>query len=229
MIVGWTGLPGASKTTSLADVAIEVLYRNKKFYESTGVLRKLQSNIKFSDAVHAEFPDQIEYWADVEQLTALTDCDVILDEATVYFDSRNWDNLSLDIRRWLRQHRKKGIEIYFTAQEFGEVDIAFRRLVTDLFYVTKLFGSRDLSATLPPPKYIYVFTMERPIDPIGYDEKTSKFSNLTVLPRFRLFTRKDTLVFDTRQEIKASKYPPLRHIERECGDPTCTFHKTIHA
>src|SRR6185436_1401105 len=138
MIVGWTGLPGASKTTKLARTSVEILYRNKKHYERTGTLRTLVSNIKFSPDIESTFPHQIDYWTDVEHLVKLRDCDVVIDEAMVYFDNRSWEHLSLDVRRWLAQHRKFGIEIYFSCQEFGQVDISFRRLVSNLFYLSKL-------------------------------------------------------------------------------------------
>jgi hypothetical protein len=229
MIVGWTGLPGASKTTSLARSAIKILYRNQSlYYASEGkCLRKLWSNIKFSSDVESEFRGFIEYWTDVEQLTPLRDVDVIIDEAMVYFDSRSWEHLSLDIRRWLAQHRKFGIEIYFTAQEFAQVDIAFRRLVSDLFWLTKMAGSRDISATLPPPRFIWGIIMSRSIDPLAYDEKISKIS-MQGFPSFKLISRKDCEVFNTRQEIKSSKFPPLKHIERFCTDENCSFKKLVH-
>jgi len=225
MIVGWTGLPGASKTTSLARASIGVLYRNKRFYERTGRLRELWSNISFAPSVAEEFPEQIRYWNDLEQLTVLRDVDVVIDEAMVYFDSRSWEHLSLDVRRWLAQHRKFGIEIYFTAQEFSQVDIAFRRLVSNLFYLTKLVGSRDISPTLPPIRFIWGIIVSQTIDPIAYEE-----NNKTIIgmPTFRVLSKADTLVFDTREEVKGSKYPPLKHIERNCTDEACYFKKTVH-
>lgn len=144
MIVGATGLPGASKTTWLARTGVDLLHRNQKYYARSGQLRPLYSNIRFSDDVELEYgvgeDAFIRYWTDIEQLTPLRDIDVIIDEAMVYFDARSWEHLGLDVRRWLAQHRKFGIEIYFTAQEFMQIDIAFRRLVSDLCYLRKLVG-----------------------------------------------------------------------------------------
>jgi len=225
MIVGWTGLPGASKTTSLARAAISVLYRNKKYAKRTGKVRELWSNITFAPDVESEFTGQIKYWNDLEQLTPLRDVDVLIDEAMVYFDARSWEHLSLDVRRWLAQHRKFGIEIYFSAQEFSQVDIAFRRLVSNLFYLTKLIGSRDISATLPPVRFIWGIIVSQTIDPIAYEEDNK---SVIGMPSFRWLSRGDTLVFDTREEVKGSKYPPLKHIERQCQKENCVFHKIIH-
>lgn len=229
MIVGWTGLPGASKTTQLAKTAVDLLYRNRKFYEKTGRIRPIVSNIRFSPIVESEFngPNQILYWSDLEQLVTVRDADVLIDEAMVYFDSRSWEHLSLDVRRWLAQHRKYGVDIYFTSQEFMQVDIAFRRLVSNLFYLTKLVGSRDISATLPPPRFIWAIVRVTTVDPINYDEQKKEYRS-SGFPSFKLLTKSDTDIFNTRQEIKASKWPPLRHIVRICEDLNCGFHKTQH-
>jgi len=238
MIVGWTGLPGASKTTSLARVAIRILYRNKSLYETAfkkyelGITntspsrRQLWANdVGFNPSVYEEFDGYIQHWSDVEQLTAIRDADVLIDEAMVYFDARSWEHMSLDIRRWLAQHRKHGVEIYFTAQEFSQVDIAFRRLVSNLFYLTKLVGSRDISATLPPPRFPWAIIVSQEIDPVDYEEKKK---TVLGMPSLNLITRSDFRIFDTTSEIKGSKFPPLKHIKRECGDPDCIFTKVSH-
>lgn len=224
MIKGWTGLPGASKTTSLAKEVVNILYRNEDYLKKTGQKRPIYSNITISEHITSEFETPVIYYKDVEELTKLKDCDVIIDEATVYFDSRLWETLSTDIRRWLRQHRKLGVEIYFTAQEFQEVDISFRRLVNELIHLEKILGSRDISATMPPPKYIWGIVLNWNVNPVAYDEK-KKQQQKTGLPSISLITRQDTEIFDTREEVKQGKYAPLKHIERFCEDPTCRVHK----
>lgn len=227
MIVIFTGLPGSGKSYKLGQTAIELLYRNRKMHERGAPLRKVYTNLKLSADVEAEFRDYIEYWTELKQLTPLRDVDVLIDEVATYFDARLWETLSLEMRRWLAQHRKFGIEIYGTSQDFAQVDKAFRRLTSDLLYLTKLIGSRDISATKPAPKYIWGIAAVRHLDPTKYDEQKSKFEN-TGLPSFLLIGRKGTQVFDTRAEVKLSSALPLKHIEKECEMPNCTYHKTIH-
>jgi len=255
MIVIFSGLPGSGKSYKLARAVVDVLYRNVNAYakamkkwEAEGSpefysfpdpiegaklvpakpqKRMLWTNLKLKPAIESEFEGFIEYWTDLRQLTPLRDVDVIIDEVATYFDARLWETLSLEMRRWLSQHRKFGIEIYGTAQDFAQVDKAFRRLTSDLLYNTKWLGSRDISATLAPPKFIWGLVFVMTLDPTKYNEEKSKF-NLGGIPKFMWISRKGTEIFDTRAEVKLSSALPLKHIEKVCEDPKCEFHKTVH-
>lgn len=251
MIVIFTGLPGSGKSYKLGRTVVDILYRNKKAYEkaidrywdpsnrlpiqrwasgiSTGEPRKrlLYTNLQMQPHVLAEFEGYVKTWTELRQLTPLRDCDVIIDEVATYFDARLWETLSLEMRRWLAQHRKFGIEIYGTSQDFAQVDKAFRRLTSDLLYLTKLMGSRDISATKPPPRFIWGLALVRELDATIYDEQKSKFAT-GGLPKFMWISRKGTEIFDTRAEVKLSSALPLKHIEKECENENCSFRKTVH-
>lgn len=246
MIVVFTGLPGAGKSLKLADTVISILYRNRKYWkkqvdayhkmcedaENPDEIPKpkprfVYSNLKMSLEVEQEFHGFIKYWTDLRELTPLRDVDVVIDEVATYFDARLWETLSLEMRRWLAQHRKFGIEIYGTSQDFAQVDKAFRRLTSNLLYLKKLIGSRDISTTRPPPKFIWGFVVISELDPTVYDEQKSKFAKAG-LPRFMFITRDRTNVFDTRAEVKLSAALPLKHIEKECENANCDFHKVVH-
>jgi len=227
MIVIFTGLPGSGKSLKLAKTATDILYRNRRTFQKYGLKRVLWTNLKMKAPVEEEFAGYIQYWTDLRQLTPLRDCDILIDEIATYFDARLWETLSLEMRRWLAQHRKFGIEIYGTSQDFAQVDKSFRRLTSDLLYLTKLFGSRDISATRPDPKFIWGLSLVRHLDPTVYDEQKSKFGN-TGLPNFMFITRESTEVFDTRAEVRLSSALPLKHILKECELATCSFVKTVH-
>jgi len=227
MIVVFTGLPGSGKSLKLAATLIDVLYRNKRYFEKTGTMRVLWTNLQLTKAVEDEFPGQIKYWTDLRQLTPLRDVDVAIDEIATYFDARLWETLSLEMRRWLAQHRKFGIEIYGTSQDFAQTDKAFRRLTSNLFYLRKLFGSSDISPTRPAPKYIWGVSAISELDPTVYDEQLSKFGGGS-FPSFMFITRSATEIFDTRAEVKLSSALPLKHIRKECELTGCDFHKTVH-
>ncbi len=241
MIIIYSGLPGSGKSYRLARQAVRILYRNKKAYEKTGVRRQLWSNLKFAETVEQEFgvtrhakdlfeaekisTGFITYWTDLEQLTAVRDCDVLMDEVGTYFDSRLWADLPQEVRRWAAQHRKFGIDIFGTAQDFAQIDKSFRRLTSDLLYLTKIIGSRDISSTRPPPKFIWGVTFVRRLDPTVYDELKSKFAS-TGLPQFMIIDRRGVEVFDTRAEVAFSKDVPLRHIDKRCLK--CGLQKAVH-
>lgn len=227
MISIFSGLPGSGKSLKLGQTAVDILYRNRKWHELTRTKRILYTNLKLAPAVEKEFAGYIEYWTDLKQLTVLRDVDVLIDEVATYFDARLWETLPLEMRRWLSQHRKFGIEIYGTTQDFAQVDKSFRRLTSHLLYITKLVGSGDISPTKPAPRWIWGVSLVQELDPVRYDEQKSKFAN-TGIPNFMLITRARTMVFDTRAEIAMSKALPLKHIERACELPNCNFHKTQH-
>lgn len=261
MIAIFTGLPGSGKSTKLASTLVDVLYRNKFYYEkrkkeaefaynsalvrakkagrepefllkfpapTLPLKRILWTNLKLKPAVEQEFAGYFEYWKDLRQLTVLKDVDVAIDEVATYFDARLWDTLSLEMRRWLAQHRKFGIEIYGTAQDFAQCDKSFRRLTSDLLYLKKIIGSGDISPTRPPPKFIWGIVFVRALDPTTYDEQKSKFADGHSLPSIMLINRRMTEIFDTRAEVLMSSALPLKHIEKECELPNCPFHKTVH-
>jgi len=227
MIVIFTGLPGSGKSYKLGQTAVSVLYRNRRIFERTGVRRLLYTNLQLSEGVEKEFEGFILYWNDLRQLTPLRDVDVLIDEVATYFDARLWETLSLEMRRWLAQHRKFGIEIYGTAQDFAQVDKAFRRLTSDLIYLTKIIGSSDISATKPKPRFIWGVSLVRTLDPTRYDEEKSKFAT-DGIPKFMIITKAGTEIFDTRAEVKLSSALPLKHIQRVCELPNCGYHKVQH-
>lgn len=227
MITVISGLPGAGKSAQLARIAISLLYRNRRYFKRSKKRRLLYTNLKLAPAVLAEFDGFVREWVDPAELVKIRDADVLWDEIATHLDSTQWQNMSLELKRWLQQHRKFGIELYGTAQDFAQVDKSFRRLTSDLIHVTKLFGTRDKSATRPEVKHVFVISLKKTLDPQIYDELTSKFGG-GGLPWPMLITKKDIEIFDTTAEVKMGKYPPLRHIERECEDVGCGHVKTLH-
>jgi len=228
MIVVFSGLPGAGKSLKLARTAIGVLYRNKKFYKKSGKKRFLYTNLALSSVVMEEFDGFVKPWVDPAELTELRNVDVLWDEIATHLDATQWQNMSLELKRWLQQHRKFGIELYGTTQDFAQIDKSFRRLCSDLYHLVKIFGSRDKSSTKPEVKHIWGLSMVRTLDPQTYDEALSKFKSNEIIPSFIWISRADIEIFDTTAEVKLGKYPPLRHIERDCELSNCPHHKILH-
>ena len=228
----YSGLESSGKSLRLAMVVSDIVHRNANWKEKTGIIRPIVSNIKFSDDFFnfatKERGIPITYWENLDDLIALKDCDVIIDEVGNYFDSRLWADLSLDVRRWLTQGAKMGIELYGSAQDFAQVDKAFRRLCNNLYLITKLVGSRRPSATRPPVKMIWGVCLMRELDPNGYNEDDKKFASDSWIPSFFFIERKYCEIFDTTQKILRSKPVKMHHLERDCELEHCGFHKIIH-
>jgi len=216
----FSGLEGNGKTLRLAMQAEHLLERNSEWYQKTGVPRPIASNFGLSE----EFEERslaagvpIIYWRHLHELIKISQADVLIDEVGNYFDSRLWSDLSLDVRQWLTQGDKSGIELYGTAQDFGQVDKSFRRLVTQLLHITKAVGSPRPAATKPPVKKVWGLCWIFALDPRTYDEGDDKLAKLSILDwRFFLIRERYTKIFDTTQKIGRSQPAPLRHEVRYC-------------
>jgi hypothetical protein len=226
MIIVYDGLPGAGKTAKLADLGLSLLEKNRRIHKKYGHIRQVAANIKFSTDVEKKYSLYIRYWSELTELIDLRDVDILIDEVAVYFDAQEWALLPASAKRFLRQHRKRGIDIYATTQSFDTVDISMRRLTDQLCSVSRIFGSRTPSPTRPQSKNPFCLSIIREVDTKSFADQRNDYKYVG-LPTIELFTKASIFAFDTTQEIKTSEYPPLRHIERVC--PDCGFTKVVHS
>jgi len=232
MKIIYAGLESSGKSLRLAKVVVDLAHRNAKWKEKSGIDRPIVSNLIFSESFTTYCTEElgitIKYWNNLDELIKLENADIIIDEVGTYFDSRLWSDLSLDVRRWLTQGAKTGIEIYGSAQDFAQVDLAFRRLVNNLYQITKLVGSRRPSATKPPVTKIWGICSMRELNPREYKEDKKSFDKTSMFPSFFFIERKYCEIFDTTQKIIRSRPQPYKHIDRECEEEYCDFHKVAH-
>lgn len=229
MKVVYSGLESSGKSLKLAMQAAVLVNRNSTWRKISQKERPIWSNIRFADHF-VEYAESLQvpirYFRDVEELIQVTEADVIIDELATYFDSRMWQELSLDARMWLAQAAKQGIEIYAGAQDFAQVDKAMRRLVNHLFLIRKVAGSQRPAATRPPVKRIWGMCAVFELNPQSYKEDEKEY--LSYVPGFFTIQRRYCEIFDTQARTERSSPPPLRHIERRCAIPTCRHLKVIH-
>lgn len=229
----FSGLEDSGKSLKLAEYAGKIVERNSDWAKVTGKPRPLVSNLEFMPDFFTWATEEkgipIRYWKDLEELPTLQNCDLIIDEVGAYFDSRTFKDLPLDIRLWLAQASKLGVDIYGSAQDFAQVDITFRRLTTTLFHITKLMGSPRPAETRPPVKRIWGVCMMRELDPVGYDEQKRKFNNAAILPKWFFIREEICRIFDTTKRIAKTAPPPYKHVERACADG-CDFslYRMVH-
>jgi len=219
-----TGLPGASKSYMLAQQTVELVKRNMKWYESTGIKRIVRSNLELSDEFKMWAEGYYELWEDPEELPSMQNCDVIWEEMGAHVDSRSWEQLPLQLRRWLQQHRHRGVEIFGNCQDFADIDVAVRRLVQNLIYLIKIVGSRDPSPTSKPIKHIWGVVLKMRLDPHSYKPE-EKFKNSSI-EGLQFINKEGVELYSMFNDIKPGKYPPLQHRTRTC--PDCGYVKTIH-
>lgn len=221
----FVGLEGSGKTALMSVEAHWIVERNRKLYEKTGIKRPIVSNIRFSK----QFEDYargndvpIRYWKDVDELDKLTECDLFIDELGAYFDSRTFSDLPLTTRLWLAQAQKLGVHIWGGAQDWGQVDVAFRRLASRIFDVKKFIGTRRPSKTFPPGKnpwaIIFAWRVKPFPDRDSLELKAVKGLIPMPIPTFHFFTTKHFSRFDTNARVEDSSPPPLKKIVRVCPE-----------
>jgi len=212
----YTGLPGSGKTTKLAQIAYTKLngFQNQK--EKGKKKPRLFSNIKFSEEVETEHKDYIHYFNDIYDLPNWDNSEIFIDEASVYFDSRLWEKLPLEIRRFLFTHRHLNTNLYLIAQDFPTIDNSFRRLTEKMYHVRKLLSSREPSDTRPDSKHPFNLCTigEVKKELWGVEKEHYEFEN----SHLELFRKKHFSIFDTKQSLPTQPLPPLRKEVRICPD-----------
>jgi len=216
MIEIYEGNTGQGKTYYLSMKLLELAQRNKRWFQKkrTKEVRKIATNIAVADWVKKKYPDII-YWTDLDELVNLRQTDVIFDDMATYLDSQRWTDTPMSVRRWLRLHEHYGCDIYGNAQDFLTIDISVRRLVGELYRITKIIGSRRPYATKPTVKFIWGVLFIRQVDPKQQNKENADRQYIG-WPRIEFIHKEVCKVFDTTQDIEAGEFPPLHHVARTC-------------
>jgi len=206
------GSPGQGKSLYTAKLARKILQRNLKAREKYGITRLLYSNIRFADSFYEEWKAFIRYWKTPTELIQIQDADVLWDEIATELDSRNFANLPDELKIFLSQYRKRGVDIYANTQDFSMVDARARLMVTRVATLTKLVGSPDPTPTKPPIKRIWGLIAVREVE--NFKETNPDKKVYGYIPTFFFIDREDIEIYDTRQAIEAGKLP-VRRLRRE--------------
>jgi len=208
------GKPGQGKSLYTARKVKWLLSRNRAWYEKTGILRPIVSNMKFTEDFEKQHTGFIQYWVNADEVCDLRDCDLIWDEIATELDSRNYANLSDELKRFLSQYRKRGVDVYANTQDFSMIDVRARLMVTRVATLVKVFGSPDPSPTKPPVKYIYGMVFVR--DMLDFQAINPEKKNYRLIPEVFFIDREDVDIYDTRQDI-TSGVLPIRKLRKEVG------------
>jgi len=236
MKIIWVGLEGSGKSLRMAQKVFDISERNAKWFLKTGVQRPIYINTPLD----ADFVKSCElknvpiiYWENLSELVGLQGGDLFMDEIGTYFDARKYAELSLDVRRWFAQADKSGVDIYGTAQDFAQIDIAFRRLVNELYYVWKIIGTKRPHRTKPErnmPFLPKIWGIHLEVEMMVTPSETGEYKALWKWEYlYGWFTCKKKFcdIYNTGAFVKMSSGVPLQHSERECKE--CGFKKIFHS
>jgi len=211
-IYAYTGLPGACKTTRLAQLLLAKLEVAQHIYNKTGFIRKVYTNIKLSPLIEKRYGTFIEYFIDVHDMVQWRQCDIFIDELSTYFDSQEWEKLPSGIKRYLKLHRHYNVMIYGIAQDFLTIDKNFRRLTKEMFYLHRVIGTKEPQPHEPAPKHPIVFTIQYSVDKKFWEFEKEGYKYLN--SQWHFFTKKDFQIFDTTQELPEPPTRPLKRVQR---------------
>lgn len=139
------GVPGSGKTTYAA-------FLSKMCEKESIVIRLCRrfpcrftnwilsgSNWKRKIPVWSNVPIKGTYMLDAMKdigTSMIMDGKMIIDEAGVEFNNRNYKNLPQQVIKWFKYHRHYGVSVDVFSQSFEDMDVTLRRLAQN-FYVVK--------------------------------------------------------------------------------------------
>jgi hypothetical protein len=227
MITVVSGLPGQGKTLWLSRKVWDTIERNKKLYKKYGIKRYVYLNFKLKEGVMDEKNyGLVKYFSDIETLLTIEQADVFIDELSLYFDAQDWQTIPREVKFFLRQHRKKGLDIYATAQDFPTVDISFRRL-TDVLYVSKkMIGTPSPRLGIKNKMKPWGFFLYRNVSPETFKAEKEEYKYMG-FPSFRKYYPREFELYDTNELIDV---PPavvkVQHITKVCDH--CGWSTVVH-
>ena len=118
------GLPGSGKTTLLTKVCID------------GCRSKRYKNVYCNIDLNIPYPYYRLRNGDVGKFD-IHDGLVLIDEAIVFADNRNYKNFIGDIVTWFVEHRHDRVDIWFFSQSWDALDKRIRQITDRAFYIYK--------------------------------------------------------------------------------------------
>lgn len=187
-----TGRPGTGKTYVLTAKALEFAKQGRPVY----------SNFKI------DHPD-IKYYTKISELIDIKKGVILMDEAQIYFNSRNWEALDERLQYKLQQHRKQGLDIWGTAQNVKRLDVVMRELVSN-YYECRF-------VSLPFLKFVIVREYDIK-DAEKADDRRASFSFELHLLKQSIYDRYDTYAEISKdQEDRRGIFQKMFKRCGECG------------
>jgi len=212
MKVIYTGLESSGKSLLLSQAAEKIRIRNANWFRKTRLPRTMFFNMPMSE----KFKESVERcgiiyreYRQLEEILFTEEADIFIDEILKFFPANGSSSLSNEQLHFLTQGAKSGIHIYGTSQDFSQVHKQFRRLVTEVYIVTKIVGSRRPMKTAPPAKRIWGLCYMRSVDPQRFNGDMVEMKS-TGLPRIFAIRKEDCERYDTSYKVPMSDLPVVR-------------------
>lgn len=162
MIYAVTGKPGAGKSYLLVCLCQKFLESGRDVFSNVKIdisKMKLKRKFSFWRWLKKLFTGKGEiyqplgecyYWQELKHFRNVSKGVILLDEAGSYFESRSFQNMAREDIIKFQQHRKDGLDIYLTVQNFDRIDVTIRQLTNICVEVHNIFGKIFISREYYP-------------------------------------------------------------------------------
>lgn len=153
-IEAFVGLPGQGKTYLMTRLAYKKYLKYSKvkpeppkWQKKLMTKRQYIANVRRryelrTRKIYANYPLNLPnavYYSQVEELFDVTNADILLDEAGLIAPAGMWKAIPFEVMQHWREHRHKGVNLWYTAQDLRDVAVALRRVTQFVNTVTR-FG-----------------------------------------------------------------------------------------
>lgn len=136
----WVGLPGCGKTTLLT----------KHAYQLRRIYKHVYTNVDL------DIPGIIKIEPQWLGLYDISDGVLLLDEGSIWADSRAYKDMTKRMSDWLMLHRHYRCDVRVYTQRFGGVDVKIRNLCTRVYYVRKAGLLSRWITSYTPIRYVLI-------------------------------------------------------------------------
>lgn len=143
MIEAFVGQPGQGKTYLMVRRAyfnylkyskvkkepskFAKLFMTRRMYFRNVRNRLMLRNRKIYSNIPIRLPNVVLY-SQLSELYDVTNADILMDEASLVAPSGMWAKIPFEVLQHWREHRHKGVNMWYTAQELVDVATALRRV-----------------------------------------------------------------------------------------------------
>jgi len=203
-----------------------------------------------------EFMLDVKYWNEASDLKfchrancfkdkkahMIHDCDVFIDEIANILPAEDWSLTPYWLRDLFSQHRKRGLRIFYASQDYKGYVITHVRRMTKVVYMPYIiFKSRDLTASLPPPRFVHGLVFVPQYDPAEIEATFSGTNDPDIeevrpaftIPTIFFLTKNLIAWYNTQQEFPRWMSQKMEEFVQECVEGiNCTdarhSRKVIH-
>lgn len=176
------GLTGSGKTFFVTNYVLPLLDK------------KLDTDWKFKANYHIDanhLSRKVDFFSDPMEIVNFRKCVVLIDDAPIWFGSRQWSRFPVELQDLIVNNRKNGLQVWATCQFFESIDRTIRENCHGYWECKKAFGSDEYA------KNPWGLIVARKYPPRMYDKIRRKHLD----KQYLWINKKRTSVYDTYEVV----------------------------